>query len=1267
MLKSATFDEDYTTYFERCTILEGGQYSFYRVASIFTSAIQTAAPTPAVGATYHSDAWYFRSPSSGYFRMRLASQGYNSERSIMLRINDGSGEKNLDALYTSLGATQRVELERKRYKLSFMAKRVDPTTDGKNASVVNACTKLTPYLSPSTATATNISSEVQLQNDYEWHAYSTILDLTAGQNTTDWAFALGIQTTYTNDKTDYACVLVDDLVLELTDEEPEEPKESFLNFEFEADKAPQQWKVTNGTLATSTDHFMAGEKSLKWNTNSSTSVIEVDFPTPFATASNALHFHIHSTTPAEGTLLVELLDEAGVVRRKATLSLEFMGWREYKRIYNRDFEQTSSNTIVKARLTLQNSKQEAVQLSFDSFNFANSNNTALTFPEIAYLDIEHLNSSNTDKLLQFSFVSDLPLEEPTEVELSDLNLLKAKFLVTPTQATTVELRAIRTYVDNLNIQRNEDGSVKSTAWLDHDNTADYWLTLLFRLGALAVSSSEADNKRYNDFLDLILDQNVLYRVNTSGSAFSYTTMTEVPKRITALAPYSSQSQQVELAKLARWNLNYGMINDPDYNHKVNSDVIYNTFPFFFTAAINQPTVAESVRELKTVVRYLSRATEPTPGGSGFIKVDGSGFHHKTIYLNYMYSYKTFNSMIADLSGTCYRLAPEGYERFKMAVLSALKMATRNNLNGSDSGNFTGNSLSGRHPLSGGNRVQFTRGDLATLATTGGDILGTDVDPEVAEAYAYFFPGDTTFGEKEAEYDGFHQFNYGQLGIYRQNEWVAVMRTPTSKMWGAEIYDKTNRFGRYQAHGTLEVLYNNKTFEQNGMTKDATGWDWNVFPGSTTVHYTDWREMTPNRNVTDRFDQFTKTTDFAGSLSWGDIGVFGSEFDQVDNWGSQRFKPTNLEFKKSVYAFDGMLVSLGSDISSNVTFTSDMTTATNLFQSTKLIAEYGKFLVDGVEIPEGVEPIINPSENNLWLITPETTGYYLPQGNDPLTIKYGEQRTPNKTGSNIDNPALAVASKAYINHGINPKSANYHFVVVPSATPERMEQLKKEARHDGGDLYKVHACNSQLHAMSIHSRNVTAYTIYEPVSNLDFGYVTAAASEMLLMSRQNGEHAVSFAATNPNLRPGAHVSGWIATPTETSITLEGEWRVAPDAPEGLSAAFNGSETSVSFTLHDGEPIYFDLVTDINLSVDAPVAKKGYKVISDKSASRVTIHFDELLEKGRIDLLSVTGRTLASQLIVEGDDKITFPMNALPTGAYLLRVVTPSMVDTIKTIW
>ena len=139
----------------------------------------------------------------------------------------------------------------------------------------------------------------------------------------------------------------------------------------------------------------------------------------------------------------------------------------------------------------------------------------------------------------------------------------------------------------------------------------------------------------------------------------------------------------------------------------------------------------------------------------------------------------------------------------------------------------------------------------------------------------------------------------------------------------------------------------------------------MMPGSTTVHYTDWKEMMPNKNDTDRFDQKSATTNFAGALSWKDCGIFASAFDQDDRWGSRRFEPTNLSFCKSVFAIDGMLFSLGTDISAKGTYPDEWVTATNLFQSI-ISKDCKQLIVDGKEIEKGKELVID-SQAPAWMV------------------------------------------------------------------------------------------------------------------------------------------------------------------------------------------------------------------------------------------------------------------------------------------------------------
>ena len=120
------------------------------------------------------------------------------------------------------------------------------------------------------------------------------------------------------------------------------------------------------------------------------------------------------------------------------------------------------------------------------------------------------------------------------------------------------------------------------------------------------------------------------------------------------------------------------------------------------------------------------------------------------------------------------------------------------------------------------------------------------------------------------------------------------------------------------------------------------------------------------------------------------------FVQGDCWGKRRFEPTNLRFCKSVFAIDGMLISLGSDISAVGDYSDDRLTATNLFQ---VVGErgYGPFIINGIDVKRDRVESLNLKKKDAWMVAPNTTGYYIPAGNDPLIVESVEQNVPASSG------------------------------------------------------------------------------------------------------------------------------------------------------------------------------------------------------------------------------------------------------------------------------
>lgn len=706
-------------------------------------------------------------------------------------------------------------------------------------------------------------------------------------------------------------------------------------------------------------------------------------------------------------------------------------------------------------------------------------------------------------------------------------------------------------------------------------------TLSAAMGSLAYASLVGlpEGREFGGFMDTLLEKKVIDRI--APFAYSrYDDVRKIPANFLSALPACNTKQQGKLIAAVKHLVEFDKLYQDAATVKVNvnTDYMYNVLPHLFICALHQPDEKQAVKDMLAFSHYISACTQYSPGSKDGLKVDGTGFHHRTHYNGYMYAYKTWVQYMACLKGTVFRVDMDAYQRMKKAIVSEYLMAT---LPVSGEGHYFANSLAGRHPFAG-LIVDFPQELFRELIEVGGDIEGKEIDEELAGYYNAFFRTDYYKQVKPKELVGFYQFNHSPVGVYRYGNWVATMRCPTTCFWGGEIYNKTNRFGRYQSHGTLEILYNG-SLEQSGypsawerFSGKRGGWDWNVVPGSTTVHYTDWKEMMPNGNDADRFDQWSATTNFSGALSWGNCGMFACAFDQGDHWGNRRFVPTNLTFCKSVFAFDGILVSLGSGIGSRGDYADDRITATNLFQALEYKGKEAP-VFNGKKLKKG-DVLLPEQDKDNWLVTPCATGYLLPAGNDPLIVSYGNQTTPGPEGATPESFGTRCASKAYINHGIKPAKKKYCFAVVPNTTPKAMSVLAGRLFHKSG-LFEIKQHQDSLHILRHVPSATLAYALFAPATFLQEGILQSSDTPLLLMERFYGKDGIlKLAVCSPDLRPvlSGDKKEWISTPTVSTLMFDGNWRLADARIKGvLSCSYEGTCTKIVLELKDGLPLYLEL--------------------------------------------------------------------------------------------
>lgn len=1033
-------------------------------------------------------------------------------------------------------------------------------------------------------------------------------------------------------------------------------------FMFEDSSVPSDWQTQQGTLSVTGNHYKEGVQSLSWETTGGEATLLVSTRN-FNTKGRGFMMHLRAPEITNDVLKIEFLDSSNQVHRTANVSINFKGWRELIRMYS-EFSETSTFALKTVRFTLLPTNQTPRKLFFDNVNF-NTDVINKNFGGQWVLDKDKFTADNLS-LNEFGYPIDIPITTPTAQELNELSVLRSRFQ--RELESDMNLLASRNLVNSYKIVRNDDGSVRGNVL---DCSKDALTTTAVRniLGALqtlAGSSNAADEQRFLDLVDHMLEQGLSEGVSLRLSSSSYSDARYIPASILNLVPYlQTDERKIEMLKLARWMSEYGKVYLPEdmYLSRLNSDLIYNYLPHMYGYAVLQPNDAVAIRELKALKRHLERHTEVVPGTSDMIKIDGTGFHHWTHYNNYMYCYSTWAEYIYQLRETSFNIKSESYYRLRDALMAVLKMANKKEGN---KNHFFANALAGRNPyIRGGINVPFNGDKIQGLVTASETILGS-MDEYLAGAYNYFYMSDV-YDVPAVNMDGYYQFNYSPLGVYRKNNWVVSMRSPTAYFWGAEIYSQQNRFGRYQSHGTLEVVYTGE-YARSGIptTTGSGGWDWNVVPGTTTVHYDSWLEMMPNKNVTDRFDQKAPDTHFVGALAAGNSGVFAADFNQGDNWGSQRFTPTNLKFKKSVFTFDSVFVCLGTNISAQGSYSANMHTATNLFQEVQS-SYFSDFIINGNVFQENDEFAFENSKN-YWMLTPLGTGYYIPKNNDPLVVKFGSQTSPRETGVDVSNPTYTVtAAKAYIQHGVKPASKDYRFFMIPNTTQTAMENFAAKVGDTGGDVFVIESQTEKLHAVTNLDMKMTSYAFFDAVSNLSFGYLESASTEMLLViKRDEPKNRLHISINNPNLRPVPDTDfGFLSTPTQTTIKLKGVWKLLQDNESVLSMSNDGKSTTINLVLAEGEPVYFSLGDMDDTNVKQPQDHDDWVSILDNKDS---IHLSFLSQtegkEKNIQVFTLNGslfytdKTSNSSFIV--DKKV------LPQGFFVMRVSENKKFKVIKVI-
>lgn len=555
--------------------------------------------------------------------------------------------------------------------------------------------------------------------------------------------------------------------------------------------------------------------------------------------------------------------------------------------------------------------------------------------------------------------------------------------------------------------------------------------------------------------------------------------------------------------------------------------------------------------MKLLGEWVGSSMLYSDGTLGGLKPDGTSFHHGGHYPSYSVgAFAAVGDFCHFSKDTDFVPCEQGRRCFKNSL-----MAMQNYCHTRD----WGIGVCGRHPLDGAipdvDVLAFAR--LAMLGDlTGG---GKNVDPELAGAYIALGGSDkgilSAFKKAGvsalAPAEGFTVYNYSALGIHRRDGWMLSLKGYNSDVWASEIYAKENRYGRYLSYGTAQI-FTMPSAKESGYVRE--GWDWNRFPGATTIHLP-FKELDSPLSGTlmekndSRFPGVSSLEGRNGCLAFTYVEKNRANFC------------AGATATKSVFCFDNRIVHIGTGISNR----SSYPTETTLYQlalvdrteQVDVNDSYSEAFPYSVAVDKHEQVVLTDTKGNFYIIK---DGYGLNVEKKTQTSP-SDERKADGTGDFIT---------AYINHGCKPTDASYEYMLLVKPSIKEVKTASKQAP------YNVIQADNSAHVVKDVPTGITAYIIYKSYENASTLLKTADA-ETIVMEREKEDGSVVMSVCTPDLgiTQKSYTTSQTSQPLVRKVVLNGTYRLAT-AYDNVKLTENSGQTVIEATCQHGQPVEFILV-------------------------------------------------------------------------------------------
>ncbi|MCG8579147.1 MAG: T9SS type A sorting domain-containing protein [Bacteroidales bacterium] len=954
---------------------------------------------------------------------------------------------------------------------------------------------------------------------------------------------------------------------------------------------PSNWSASDNGLSISGKHYKMGSESLMWDWSEGAQVT-INSPSGMANAckeyKGGMMLWIYNENPKDADLTFQFKNAGGQVQYHFNYHINFSGWRACWIRFDEDMYGIKSDKNLTTMTITAPVGKGGGKLFFDRMKFPSSRINDRVTPD-AQLDFinPEMNANHWAALWHWhnSYVYEKALPAAmSDEEKSATALIRQRITseVDGNAPSSSRITELENEYNDLNIQRN--GSiitgaafvVKDEAQNSNNDKSfeDVELLLYDMAKAWHHNRQSGFDQKFINVLDWLYDQGLVVGSGIGTNHHYGYDFRGIPKAIWLMQDVLKDAGKFQEAfdMVQYWTGVPEIRQLPETENFQGIVDAWNTIVAGRLMAIMlRDDSPELLRDLQSYTEWMNAVMQYSVGTMGGFKPDGSGFHHGMLYAGYMNGgYAGLGEVLNYVGNTPFNLSEEARGNFKKALFVHSGYANLRSIV---------NSVCGRKPMT----QNLGTGSINAFAylAKASDPIDTECAAEYMRLTKYkkeLYNEFKALGIKAGNAPtGNVSLNYGALNLHRRDNWLVAIKGFNKIVTGTEIYTSNNRYGRYQSYGTVQILGTGTTVSAEKSGFVLAGWDWNRFPGATTIHLPYGLLNYSGGNLNER----SKNAEFAGAVSLDGSGVFGMYLDE-NNYTNYT---DDFVANKSVFSFENRIICLGSNISNS---NGSYRTETTLFQ-TALGTQSEKIIIDENEISQFPYSDDFNVNDPLTMMDAKGNGYYVPHGKIHVTRSNQESRDEKK--KTVNNGDFATA---WIDHGSAPQGADYEYAVLVQSNSAELNVFKQNMQ--GNDRsYEVIRKDNIAHIVADKATSTTGYVMFRADNAISSKHVKGVSYACIIMAKDEADESIRLAFADPAINmdvPSGLTGTDEAKERLVRVTLNGKYLLNEPNDKCRLLSSDNTSTVLEFTSIHGLPVEVKLTKAQSTDIDNE--DMGYRI-------------------------------------------------------------------------